>query len=178
MAVIVTAALLVWRNMIFISLIITVLLVGADQYIKYWAETNLVPGTTQSVIKIGDTEIFNLTYCENRGAAFSFLSGRQTLLIAITIVALIAITVFVLRSKSKSKLLFTAYTLIISGGIGNLIDRVSQGYVIDYIEFRMFHFAIFNFADICVVIGGILMVLYVFISERKAMLNSKGETDG
>jgi len=154
--------------MIIISLIVAGILVAVDQIIKRLAEQTLIPGDTTPVIKFGDTEVFNLTYCENRGAAFSIFSGKQTFLIILTIIVMIMLTVFLLKTKNKSKFFYICYTLIIAGGIGNLIDRITQGYVVDYIEFRLFKFAIFNFADICVVIGGILLFICVLFDEKNS----------
>lgn len=165
--------------MVIICLLIVAGLIGIDQLFKILAVDKLVPGTTLPVIKIGQTEIFNLTYCENTGAAFSFFSGKQIFLIIFTVIALVALSIFVCKTKSRSKLLTISYMLILAGGVGNLIDRIAQGYVVDYIEFRLFEFAVFNFADICVVIGGILMVVFVFVEEKKALVleKSKAEKD-
>ena len=153
--------------MIIISLIFAAILIAVDQIIKKLAAQTLIPGETLPVIKFGDTEIFNLTYCENRGAAFSIFNGKQTFLIILTVLVMILLTVFLIKTKNKSKFLYICYTLVLAGGIGNLIDRITQGYVVDYIEFRLFRFAIINFADICVVIGGILLFLCVLFDEKK-----------
>jgi len=68
-------------------------------------------------------------------------------------------------------------TVIIAGGIGNLIDRIRLGYVVDYIEIRLFHFAIFNFADICVTVGMVILLIYIiFIEGRKEAVKKRGET--
>ena len=104
---------------------------------------------------------FYLTYVQNTGAAWSLLSGKQTFLIIITII-IISILFFYLYKKSKyNKLELFGYSLLLAGSIGNLIDRVVYGYVIDYLNFYIFNynFPIFNLADTCIVIG--IMLLFI-----------------
>lgn len=141
-------------------------IVALDQIIKAIAAHFLMALTTVPVIP----NVFHLTYIENSGAAFSILSGRSVLLIVITS-ALIALLLFWLVSLPKTKQylqLNTALAMIIGGALGNLIDRIHYGYVIDFFDFRIIGFAIFNVADIFVCVGCVLVILAVLKNERSA----------
>ncbi len=146
-----------------ISLIAVIVLVAVDQIIKYWAVGALA---TSSITLIDG--VLSFTYYENHGAAFGLMQNMQTLLITATIAILVVIMILVCKGKIKGNLLVSSISLIVAGGIGNLIDRVSNGYVIDYIYFELINFPIFNFADCCVVVGCGLMILYVLLDDRKA----------
>ena len=99
---------------------------------------------------------------------FGSFSGMTTMLIVVSIVMVLVCGYFLFKYGKSSKLLTTSLTLIIGGGIGNAIDRIFRdGRVVDYIEVKLFNFAIFNFADMCVVVGTILMILYLILSETK-----------
>ncbi len=158
------------EQMIICMLIITVLLVAADQAIKFWAVSELSGSASREFIKIAGNEIVNLTYTENTGAAFSFMSGQQWFTIGFASVALIIFTLYMIKNYRESKMAMLFSVLVISGGIGNLIDRIRIGYVVDYIEVRLFRFAIFNFADICVTVGIVLLLIYIlfFFGKKPA----------
>lgn len=151
-----------WR---FIALAVSLLLVGLDQYFKHLAFTNLStqPDLTIPVIP----NVFHLTYVENRGAAFGMMDGKGLFLVILTGIVLIAAIVYLVLGKVKSTLLLCAVSLIIGGGIGNLVDRIFRQYVIDYLDFRIIQFAVFNFADCCVVVGTILVMAYIVFFDRK-----------
>ncbi len=158
--------------MLIISLIVAVVLVVVDQIIKVIVDLNMELGQVIPVIKFGENEIFNLKYVLNDGAGFSLFGGQTIFLILTTSLSLIAVLVFMIKFAPKNKILFTALTLVLAGGLGNLIDRIFRdGLVIDYIEAGFINFPIFNFADICVVFGvGFLLVWYIQteIAEYKA----------
>lgn len=157
--------------MIIIMIILAALLIGADQLIKVWAVKELSgTGLSKEFIKFGDKEIVNLTYTENTGAAFSIMSGKQWFTIGFAAAALIIFVIYILKNYRDSKPAMIFSAMIISGGIGNLIDRIRIGYVVDYIEVRLFRFAIFNFADICVTVGVALLLIYclaIYSREKK-----------
>lgn len=117
-------------------------------------------------------DVFHITYVLNDGAAFSFLSGQVWILCGITSVFMVALIAVYLNKKITHPLLISSLGLIISGGIGNLIDRffngteLFHGRVVDYIDFRIINFAIFNFADCCVCIGAALLMLYVVVFDK------------
>lgn len=148
---------------VYLCLAIGALLVVVDQGIKYWAVEVLQPISTIPLIQ----DVLHLTYRENKGAAFSVLEGKTTFLMIITSVMLLAMLYLLLKKKIDQPTLIVAFTLIISGGIGNLLDRAFRpgGIVVDYIDFRLINFAVFNFADICVVTGTCLFALYVLFIE-------------
>lgn len=155
--------------MITLSLAAAALLVGVDWLLKQLAIQYLSPVTT---LPIWDG-VLHLTYHENTGAAFSILRGHTELLVAVTAVALVAIVVFLLVKKPKSRFLVCSLALILAGGVGNLIDRLTQGFVVDYIDFRLIHFPVFNFADCCAVIGTILLIGYLFFHDIYQVYRAK-----
>lgn len=154
--------------MIYIALIGILLLVGIDQLIKIWAVQALMPSAMPvQLIKFGDTEIINLSYCENTGAAFSIFKDKLPFLIIITSLFILFGLYLIIFKKIKNPAIVYSVALVIAGGIGNLIDRIFRGYVIDYIEIRIFRFAIFNFADCCVVIGAILLLIFTIFFDKQ-----------
>ncbi len=116
-------------------------------------------------------DVLYLTYVENRGAAFGILQNRQWLLIGVTVMVILAMLLYIVWKKPQNKLLIASFALIIGGGIGNLIDRLRLSYVIDFIDFRLIHFPVFNIADICVVCGAILLCIYVLFFDGKGEKN-------
>ena len=143
-------------------------LVGADQLVKYWAVHDLQPIGTKEFIHIGDFKIFDLTYLENRGAIFGSMSGQRWFLVGFTSLVVLAGIVVLYKVRNRSKLLSIAIALFIAGGIGNLIDRIRYSYVVDMFELKLFKFAIFNVADICVTFAFIFIIIYMlFIDPKK-----------
>ena len=142
-----------------------VLLVAADQGIKIWAITVLQEKGTMPFLHIGNWKLFDLTYLENSGAVFGSFSGQRYLLIGVTSVLILVCLAALIRYWKESKWLTVCLILMISGGIGNLIDRVLNGEVVDYINVLFMRFAVFNFADICVCVGVALWVLVIFLEE-------------
>lgn len=158
------------ERIIFVAILLVamiIVLITADQLIKLWAVNSLEPVGSMDFIRFGKTEIFDLTYLENRGAIFGSMAGQRWFLVGFTAIV-IAAGIFVLfRYMKRSKLLSTAVALFIAGGIGNLIDRIRFGYVVDMFEVKLFKFAIFNFADICVTFAFIMVIIYaIFIDPR------------
>lgn len=161
--------------MIFITLTVGVLLAALDQVIKYFISINLKPIGSVTVID----NILNFTYVENRGVAFGMFSGMRWIFIALTTILICAIVIYMFKKKPQSKLFYVCVSLIVGGGIGNLIDRIFYGYVIDYISLSFFK-PVCNFADYCITIGTVLLVVYLlFISkefkEQKKVKASENE---
>lgn len=159
----------------YIVLFFCAILVGFDQLFKNLAIKHLLelPGNTLPLID----DFLHLTYVENRGAAFSLLSGSGTFLIVISAIVVVVMLFVLLSKKVTSKLLCCTLGLIIAGGLGNLIDRIFRGFVVDYIDLRVINFAVFNFADCCVVIGTIILMAYIIFvdfagSRKRAKLAS------
>lgn len=128
-----------------------------DQIIKFIIVSKL--SVTESITIINN--FFRITYLENIGAAWSILSGNRLFLIFITIIALLIIFLFFIKNKNLKQFEIICYGTLIGGIIGNLIDRVRLGYVIDYLDFNFgkYNYPVFNFADICIVISVITLVL-------------------
>jgi signal peptidase II len=113
--------------------------------------------------------LFDIAYVENTGAAFSLLQGKRVFLILFTVLMIAALIVYIfLRRKSASPVVLTGLSLVAGGGLGNLIDRIRLGYVVDYLEFQPFSFPVFNLADISVCTGCGLLLLYFAIAEFRA----------
>ena len=143
------------------NLVVVAALIGIDQAIKLWAVNVLQPVGVLPFIP----HVVELRFVLNQGMAFSLLSGKQLFLIAATSAALLLVA-YALFFRSRGKYLQqAALILVLGGGIGNLIDRVLNGQVVDYINLLFMRFAVFNFADICVCVGVALWVLEIFLEE-------------
>ncbi len=143
-------------------------LVVIDQIIKVLAIKFLAPMSTFPIIK----DVLHLTYVENRGAAFGIFKDQKWFLIGVTGIFLTVLLILLIKKKfSSSKMLVFTIASIIAGGVGNLIDRIFRGFVVDYIDFRIINFAVFNFADCCVVIGTFFLFFFLlFMSESKTKI--------
>ncbi|AGH37476.1 Lipoprotein signal peptidase [Bibersteinia trehalosi USDA-ARS-USMARC-189] len=121
--------------------------------------------------------MFNLTYARNYGAAFSFLadhSGWQKyFFLGLAVIISVALIVMLFKNKAELKLQNSAYALIIGGAIGNAIDRAYHGYVVDFFDFYwdIYHYPVFNVADIGIVIGAGLLILESLLDSRKKKNN-------
>ena len=143
------------------NLVCVAVLVGADQLIKLWAVQALEPVGAMPLIP----HVVELRFVLNPGMAFSLLSGKQLFLIAATGAALLLVAYWLFFRSRGKKLQQEALILVLGGGIGNLIDRVLNGEVVDYINLLFMRFAVFNFADICVCVGVALWVLVILLEE-------------
>lgn len=148
--------------MTFVAIAIGLLLAVLDQVIKYLVSADLKPMGSVTVID----NILNFTYVENRGVAFGMFSGMRWVFIALTALLICAIIIYMFKRKPQSKLFYVCVALIIGGGIGNLIDRIFYGYVIDYISLSFFS-PVCNFADYCITIGTALLVIYVLFFSKE-----------
>ena len=106
----------------------------------------------------------DITYVKNTGAAFSILEGNKYLFIGISVIALIFLIRFIYLDKKISKFDALTYSLVTSGIVGNLIDRIFRDGVVDYIHFKLFSYEppIFNFSDICIVVGA-FMIIFILV---------------
>lgn len=145
--------------------IIAIILV--DQAAKYLVRTGMSLNQTIPLID----GVFHLTYIHNYGAAFSILEGKQFLLMGITFLAVAVITVYIVwKRKTAHPMLLWGLSMIVGGGCGNLIDRFRQGYVVDFLDIRFW--PIFNVADMAVVGGCLLLMIYLLWLEPKAAKRS------
>ena len=146
-----------------IWIIIAVFAIVLDQYTKYLASTRLIDYDTIPLIQ----DVFHLTFVKNRGAAFGILQNQKVFFIITTIIVVAGIIYYVIRNKPKNRLLMTSLSMIIGGAIGNFIDRVRYGYVIDFFDFTLIDFPVFNVADSFVVIGTILLSYYLLFQYEE-----------
>lgn len=150
----------------YIGLLIAAVLVGIDRLTKWLVTSNMELKDSVHIIEVGGREILNLTYYTNDGAAFSKFEGQTTLLIVVTSAVLVVMIGMLLFKRVKRTPYIIAFSLVIGGGAGNLIDRIfNNGLVIDFIDFRIINFAVFNFADICAVCGAALIMLLLVRDE-------------
>ncbi len=146
-------------------LAITAVLVGLDQLTKWLAVMYLRNKEAVTVIP----RVLELSYEENTGAAFSILSGERWFLIVVTLIIMVALAAFLLFGRFRRYKLFNvSATLILAGGVGNLIDRLVQGYVVDFLQVTFMNFPVFNVADCLVVVGSVLLLIFFcFVYEDK-----------
>jgi len=140
------------KGVFFFSLIFLIV----DQVLKIVISSKMVLNQSFVLIK----NLLNITLVHNNGAAFSILSGNKILLIGIGLLAVIGIVLYIFKTDYLSDMDMFIYSLLLGGILGNLVDRILHGYVIDYISVIIgkSYFPVFNFADICIVLGVILML--------------------
>lgn len=163
--------------MTYIALAAAAVLVGIDQLTKWLVTVYVKPQHTINLISIGDREWLNLTYQENTGAAFSILQDKQIFLIILTSIVILGVIIMILTKRVKKPVYIWSFSLIIAGGIGNLIDRIFHNYVVDFIDFRIIKFAVFNFADICAVVGTVMLMVFYIIDDIKGRKKDKNNSD-
>jgi len=147
-----------------IYLLISFLIVGIDQVTKILTIKYLMPIGDFPLIK----GVLHLTYVENRGAAFGMMSDRRWIFMIASVLAIVFVLLYIIfYGKTLTPLLGISLSFVVGGGVGNMIDRVAYGYVVDFINFELIDFAVFNGADSFICIGAGLMILYVIISEFK-----------
>lgn len=139
------------------TIIISIILLCIDQISKLLVVNLLTKTDSITIIK----NFFYLTYINNDGAAFSILVGKRIFLILIAVLVIVMLISYIKKNNIQNKLELVSISLIIGGSLGNLMDRVIRGYVIDFLDFKIFNynFPIFNLADTFIVIGVILLLL-------------------
>ncbi len=149
-------------------LAIIIALVGLDQYTKYLATTYLEPVGTMPFIPG-----LELTYVVNDGVAFSLFSGSSLFVIIIPSITLVILLVLLFLNKLGGGMFDICFVIIIAGGIGNIIDRLLYGHVVDFFNFTFIDFAVFNVADTFITVGVALYAVIFVLSEIKAKKISK-----
>ena len=139
-----------------VSLILAAVLLAADQWVKYWTVTHLALGESCPLLP-GFVELLRV---HNYGAAWSSFSVMRWLLVGVTAVIVAAVAFVLARRIVRHPLGVLACALIISGGLGNIIDRLRLGYVVDMFNFQFMSYPVFNVADICVVCGAFMGAAY------------------
>lgn len=165
--------------------VLGVILFLADQWVKWWTVQTFAAPAAGGVVTADAPRplidgVVELTRVHNYGAAWSSFSGSRWLLVAVTCVIVAAVAAMLVRRDVRHPLGLTAGALIIAGGIGNIVDRVRLGYVVDMFHFQFWpSYPVFNVADICIVAGAVLGVIYyLWIYERFDQKRSEHHGDG
>lgn len=134
-----------------------------DQLTKYFAKSALYPDKAKNFIK----GFLEFRYAENTGVAFSMFSGGRWFFIALTTIVAIGMLIYMFTKAQKNLWLYWTLSVLAAGAIGNLIDRICLGYVIDFINPTFVNFAVFNIADCAVTLGAVSLVAYLVFDMLK-----------
>ena len=158
-----------------LPIIAVVILILLDQGTKLWALASLNPIHNMTLVE----GFMDLTFVENRGVAFGMFSGQRWFILLLTgIIAVGLIWFYVTMPKKKEYFpLRVSLVMVLSGAIGNIIDRLFRGYVVDFFEFTFFEWPVFNVADIYVVVGVILLALMIVFVVKDEDLELKKKKD-
>lgn len=153
------------KKEIIIILIVSIIIFLIDQISKFYITSTMSLTDTIHIIK----NLFRITYVQNTGAAWSILSDSTFLLILITFLVLGMIIYFLLKQKTVEKSEQLIYGSLIGGVLGNLIDRIRFGYVVDFLDFNFgsFYFPVFNLADTFIVLAGIILIIKLMKEDVK-----------
>lgn len=158
--------------MIALFFLLSAVVIGLDQWLKIWIVANYQLGETHSLID----NVLSLTYLQNTGAAWSILEGKITFFAIITVIA-VAVVVYLLFRYQKSSLWFGfGLAFVLGGAIGNFIDRLQHGFVVDMFQLDFINFPIFNIADMSLVFGVILIFIYALVDDEAK--GKQGESNG
>ncbi|MBE6637549.1 MAG: signal peptidase II [Ruminococcaceae bacterium] len=156
-------SLILWSAIIVGSVIL-------DQVTKFLVVRDLMPISTHMVWE----GVLRFRYVENTGAAFGMLKGQRWFFIILSTIAIVGIMIYLVKCRRSIPPLFgIALAMIAGGGIGNQIDRIANGYVVDFIEFLFVDFAVFNVADCFVTVGACLLIFDMLFLERQLFLDTK-----
>lgn len=149
------------KNMLFIYIVFILILDQISKYFVYLYKPNII------LIK----KVLSITYAKNNGIAFSMLSENRFFIILISFV-LISLFLYIIykdMKKDNNKFKLILYAILLGGILGNLLDRLIRGYVIDFISIKIFtyYFPVFNLADICITVGVILLIIYMLFIEKE-----------
>jgi signal peptidase II len=155
--------------------VLVAVLIGLDQWVKYLVRVNLPLYGSAPLVP----HLVELTYVQNTGAAFSLFSEHTWMLAIVSAVVAIGISVLIFKQVVRHPFGLVSLSLVLAGAVGNLIDRVFMGYVTDMFHLLFIRFAVFNVADICVVIGGIATCIYLmFFFDKWEQSTGKAGSDG
>ena len=153
--------------------VLAALLVALDQLVKYLVAANIPLGGSVPFLPY----IMDLTYVQNTGCAFSMLENHTWLLTLISAVMSVVLAVALAKGFFKHPIGKVTLALVLAGAVGNLIDRAAYGYVVDMFRTLFMNFAVFNVADICVVVGGIAAAAYYLFLDDKLEGKKDEQTD-
>lgn len=153
--------------------LIIIFSVAADQISKYLVLQNIEMYEKVAVLP----KVFHFTYIENKGAAFGMLSEHRWVFLIISSIAILIFIIYLIKYKPQDVLLRASLSMVVGGGIGNMIDRCFRGSVVDFIEVEFVDFYVFNVADMFVCVGCGLMILYMILSEIKESKAEKAKKE-
>lgn len=157
---------ILWTAIIILSVLI-------DQISKYIVVQTLPLYDSVTLIK----GFFSFTHIQNRGAAWGMFSEHRWVFLAATAIAIIVLPIVLYRFRKLHVLFGTSMSLIIGGAVGNMIDRLFLGYVVDFLEFTFIDFPVFNIADICIVVGTFMMAAYILFFDKSLFVDTKKTTE-
>ncbi|SEK39247.1 signal peptidase II Aspartic peptidase. MEROPS family A08 [Carnobacterium iners] len=146
----------------FLYYILALLIIGIDQFTKYLTVANI---DLYEVVEVFPS-LLSWMYIQNTGAAWSILEGQMWFFYIVTAIVVVIVVYYLQKYGRQSRLLSLALSLVLAGAIGNVIDRIRLGYVVDMIRLEFIDFPIFNVADMALSVGVGLMILYVFLDEQ------------
>ncbi len=136
---------------------------GLDMGAKLLAKAFLEGGDSVPLIR----DVFHLTYVENRGAAFGMMQGGTVFFIIVAVVVAVVVVWLLRAYQQKPAILKLGLSFLAAGALGNTVDRIFRGYVVDFFDFRLINFPVFNVADIFVCVGAVVLaVFFVFFEEK------------
>ena len=150
---------------------LTILLIVIDQVVKFLVRANIPLGNSVPFLP----HVLELTYVQNTGAAFSLLAEHTWSLTLIAVLVVIVMVIALWKKVLTHPLGVVPAVLVLSGGLGNLIDRIAFGYVTDMFRTLFMNFAVFNVADICITVGAVWLAVYVLFGYEKLEKKSKKE---
>ena len=157
-------------RLLVVYFLISALLVGLDQWSKYLTVQNISLGETKEFIP----GFFFLTHLRNTGAAWSLLEGKMIFFYVITVIVSVVIIYLLIKNYKKSIWYSVGLSFVLAGAIGNFIDRVRLGYVVDMLQTDFMNFPIFNVADSTLVVGVICIFIYLILDEKAAKEGKNG----
>lgn len=157
-----------------LTLLSVLVLTGADQLLKVLVVRHLKDGDPLVLIP----KVLQLHYTENDGAMMGMLQGKTTLMVLLALVVFVVLLYVIFSKKIRFGLVYCALVGVLAGGLGNLIDRIFRGFVIDYIEVLFVRFYIFNFADCLITVGALAIIIYELYDLVRQRKTQKEQTDG
>ena len=157
-------------RLLVVYFLISALLVGLDQWSKYLTVQNISLGETKEFIP----GFLSLTHLRNTGAAWSLLEGKMIFFYVITVIVSVVIIYLLIKNYKKSIWYSVGLSFGLAGAIGNFIDRVRLGYVVDMLQTDFMNFPIFNVADSTLVVGVICIFIYLILDEKAAKEGKNG----
>lgn len=146
-----------------------VLIIIADQITKYLVVQNIGVYDTVRVIP----KVLEFVYVKNTGAAFSILDNMTWLLGLISMAFCVLAVIFVIKKQPKDKMLLLSISMLVGGAMGNGIDRIFRGFVVDFIGTSFMNFPVFNVADISITVGAVILIIYIMKKDAADMKNKE-----